>query len=62
MWVLIFWMLSPYSITLSDASQPTLQVNVQEFNSERACKAAFTAIKRLNDGELKLRGVCAAKD
>ncbi|ECD9444665.1 hypothetical protein FNH85_23870 [Salmonella enterica subsp. salamae] len=62
MWILIFWMSSPFSITLSDAAQPTLKVKTQEFNNERACKDAFTAIKKLNDGDLKLRGVCAPKD
>jgi hypothetical protein len=62
MWVLIFWMSSPFSITLSDAKQPTLQVQSQEFNSERACKDAFASIKKVNDGDLTLRGVCTPKD
>lgn len=62
MWVLIFWMSSPYAVTLSDASQPTLQVKAEEFNSQKACKDAFAAIKKLNDGELVLRGVCTPKD
>ncbi|MDF3830266.1 hypothetical protein P3T83_21445 [Pseudocitrobacter sp. 2023EL-00150] len=62
MWILIFWMSSPYSVTLSDAAQPTLQVQTQEFNGEKACKDAFAAVKKLNSGELTLRGVCAPKD
>jgi hypothetical protein len=62
MWVLIFWMLSPHSLSVIGESQPTLQVETQEFNSERACKDAFAAIKKLNDGDLKLRGVCVPKD
>lgn len=62
MWILIFWMSSPFSITLSDASQPTLQLQVQEFNSEKSCKEAFAAVKKLNGGELTLRGVCTPKD
>lgn len=62
MWVLIFWMSSPYAVTLSDARQPTLQVKVQEFSNERACKDAFAAVKKLNDGELVLRGICTPKD
>lgn len=62
MWVLIFWMSSPFSITLSDAAQPTLQVETQEFSNELACKDAFASIKKLNDGDLKLRGVCVPKD
>lgn len=62
MWVLIFWMLSPHSFGLIGESQPTLQVQTQEFNSELACKDAFANIKKLNDGDLKLRGVCVPKD
>ncbi|MGT6149626.1 hypothetical protein ACRW5G_16590 [Escherichia coli] len=62
MWVLIFWMSSPFAITLSDAKQPTLVAQTQEFNSERACKDAFASMKALNDGDFTLRGVCAPKD
>ncbi|HBC9049680.1 TPA: hypothetical protein KE775_004406 [Escherichia coli] len=62
MWILIFWMSSPFSITLSDAAQPTLQVQTQEFTKEQSCKDAFAAIKKLNDGDLKLRGICIPKD
>ncbi|WP_045443250.1 hypothetical protein [Citrobacter sp. S-77] len=62
MWVLIFWMLSPHSLSLIGESQPTLQVQTQEFNSEGACKDAFAAIKKLNDGDFKLRGVRVPKD
>lgn len=62
MWVLIFWMLSPHSVTLSGVSQPVLQVKVQEFSNEHACKDAFAAVKKLNNGELVLRGVCTPKD
>ena len=62
MWVLIFWMSSPYAGMLGDASQPTLQVKAQEFSNERACKDAFAAIKKLNDGNLVLRGICTPKD
>lgn len=35
MWVLIFWMASPFSLTLSDAMQPTLTLQTREFNSEK---------------------------
>lgn len=62
MWILIFWMASPFSMTLSDAMQPTLTLHTQEFNSEKACRDAFTVIKKLNDGDYKLRGVCTPKD
>ncbi|NDJ59405.1 hypothetical protein GWD52_20960 [Enterobacteriaceae bacterium 4M9] len=58
MWVLIFWMASPYGVTLSDAMQPTLQLQTQTFNDERACRDAFAAVKKLNNGEFILRGVC----
>lgn len=47
MWVLIFWM----STSLSLVDQPSLQVNTQQFNSQKACKDAFAAIKKLNDGD-----------
>nr|WP_038163727.1 hypothetical protein [Trabulsiella guamensis] len=61
MWILIFWMSQPYSIALSDASQPTLQVETQEFHSEKACLDALAAVKKLNNGNLVLRGVCTPK-
>lgn len=62
MWILIFWMSSPFAITLSDAKQPTLSVQTQEFSSELACKNAFSSIKQLNSGDFTLRGVCTPKD
>ncbi|HAV9487515.1 TPA: hypothetical protein JLG49_003332 [Escherichia coli] len=61
MWILIFWMLSPYSAGMVGEEQPALQVESQTFNSEKACRNAFTAIKKLNNGELVLRGVCTPK-
>ena len=61
MWILIFWMSSPFAASTNDARQPTLAVHSQEFNTEGACKDAFTAIRRANVGELTLRGVCVPK-
>lgn len=62
MWILIFWLSSPFRVTLSDAAQPTLQLQVQEFNSEQSCRDALVAVKKLNSGKLTLRGVCTPKD
>ncbi|ALX94833.1 hypothetical protein AV650_15300 [Serratia fonticola] len=62
MWVLIFWMSSPFAMTLSDAQQPTIAIHTQGFTTEQACKSAFQAIKKLNDRDFTLRGVCAPKE
>lgn len=61
MWVLIFWMSSPFAVSSNDARQPTLAVHSQEFGNERACKDALMAMKKVNVGELTLRGVCVSK-
>lgn len=61
MWILLVWLGGTYSVSLSDAVQPTLTSMNQEFNSESACRAAFVKIKEVNNGELMLRGVCAPK-
>lgn len=61
MWILFLWMVQPYSIALSDASQPTLSIISQEFESEEKCKKAFASIKDLNEGRLTLRGICTQK-
>ncbi|MDG0556563.1 hypothetical protein MXV37_14275 [Klebsiella quasipneumoniae] len=61
MWILFVWIGSTYSLGLSDASQPTLTSMNQEFSSESACRDAFKKIKEINNGELRLRGVCTPK-
>lgn len=61
MWILIFWLSSPFAASPNGARQPTLAVHSQEFDSERACKDALTALKKVNVGELTLRGVCVPK-
>ncbi|MGI1249269.1 hypothetical protein ACIAIL_25815 [Raoultella ornithinolytica] len=61
MWVLFVWLGGTYSVSLSDAVQPTLTSMNQEFNSEGACRAAFVKIKEVNNGELMLRGACTPK-
>lgn len=61
MWILFVWLSGTYSVSLSDDVQPTLTSMNQEFNSEKACRAAFVKIKEVNNGELMLRGVCAPK-
>ncbi|MBH5326280.1 hypothetical protein I3A70_14185 [Salmonella enterica] len=62
MWILIFWLSTPFSGSSNAARQPTLAVHSQEFGSERACKDALTAMNKVNVGELTLRGVCVSKD
>ncbi|CAH5764597.1 hypothetical protein AB9E53_07900 [Escherichia coli] len=62
MWILIFWLSTPFSGSSNVARQATLAVHSQEFGSERACKDALTAMKKVNVGELTLRGVCVSKD
>ncbi|HCQ6997603.1 TPA: hypothetical protein OL686_004504 [Escherichia coli] len=62
MWILIFWLSTPFSGSSCVARQPTLAVHSQEFGSERACKDALTSMKKVNVGELTLRGVCVSKD
>jgi len=61
MWILFVWMVSSYSAGMFDAQQPALTSMSQEFNSESACRSAFAEIKKLNSGELVLRGVCTPK-
>ncbi|EFB1111025.1 hypothetical protein FK765_26540 [Escherichia coli] len=61
MWILIFWLSSPFTGSSNTAKQPTLAVHSQEFNTERACKDALTAMNKVNVGELVLRGVCVFK-
>ncbi|MCW3308149.1 hypothetical protein [Escherichia coli] len=56
MWILIFWLSSPFNVSSGDARQPTLAVHSQEFRTEKAY--AFTALKKENVGEFALRGVC----
>ena len=61
MWILFVWLGSSYQVGMFDAKQPALISMTQEFNSESACRSAFAEIKKLNSGELVLRGVCAPK-
>ncbi|HID9039373.1 TPA: hypothetical protein ACXE6B_004368 [Klebsiella variicola] len=61
MWILFVWLAGTYSVSMSDAVQPTLTSMNQEFNTESACRAAFVKIKEVNNGELMLRGVCTPK-
>ncbi|WP_277972426.1 hypothetical protein [Pantoea agglomerans] len=46
-WILIFWLINGHP-----------SVATVEFDDQTACKAAFQAIKAVNDGEIFLRGVC----
>ena len=55
MWILIIWMLGGYNW-----NSPS--ISTQEFNSESACRAAFAEVKKVNDGEILLRGTCTPKD
>ncbi|WP_423740965.1 hypothetical protein [Escherichia coli] len=57
-WILIFWLSSPFNVSSGDARQPTLAVHSQAFRTEKACRDAFTALKKENVGEFALRGVC----
>lgn len=61
MWILIFWLSSPFAASSNEARQPALAVHSQESGSEKACKEALTAMKKVNVGELTLRGVCVPK-
>ena len=58
MWLLIFWLSSPFNVSSGDARQPTLAVHSQAFHTERACRNALLDIKKENVGEFSLRGVC----
>ena len=60
MWILIFWLSSPFNVSSGDARQPTLAVHSQAFHTERACRDALRAIKKENVGEFSLRGVCVS--
>lgn len=55
MWLLIFWLSSPFNVSSGDARQPTLAVHSQAFHTERACRDALRAIKKENVGEFSLR-------
>ncbi|HBN3406592.1 TPA: hypothetical protein L2G24_005051, partial [Escherichia coli O25b:H4-ST131] len=46
MWLLIFWLSSPFNVSSGDARQPTLAVHSQAFHTERACRDALHAIKK----------------
>lgn len=61
MWILIFWLSTPFTGSSDVARQPTLAVHSQEFSNEKACKDALTAMRKINVGELTLRGVCVPK-
>ncbi len=52
MWILIFWLSSPFNVSSGDARQPTLAVHSQAFRTEKACRDAFTALKKENVGNL----------
>ncbi|EFD7671224.1 hypothetical protein F2R35_16280 [Escherichia coli] len=54
MWLLIFWLSSPFNVSSGDARQPTLAVHSQAFHT------ALRAIKKENVGEFSLRGVCVS--
>ncbi|EHL0087147.1 hypothetical protein FAS47_004765, partial [Escherichia coli] len=56
MWILIFWLSSPFNVSSGDARQPTLAVHSHEFRTEKACRDAFSALKKENVGEFALRG------
>ena len=58
MWILIFWLSSPFNVSSGDARQPTRAVRSQACHSERAFRDALRAIKKENVGEFSLRGVC----
>ncbi len=55
MWILIFWLSTPFS------GSSRADRSLSEFGSERACKDTLTAMKKVNVGELTLRGVCVSK-
>ena len=44
MWLLIFWLSSPFNVSSGDARQPTLAVHSQAFHTERACRDALRAM------------------
>ncbi|HHA0055121.1 TPA: hypothetical protein ACOEVN_003479 [Klebsiella pneumoniae] len=52
MWVLIIWMFGGYE-------NPT--ITTQEFQTESACRAAFAEVKKVNNADVSLRGVCTPK-
>lgn len=52
MWVLIIWMFGGYE-------NPT--ITTQEFQTESACRAAFAEVKKVNNSDVSLRGVCTPK-
>ena len=47
MWILIFWLSSPL-MSPRRCRQPTLAVHGQEFRTEKACRDAFSALKKEN--------------
>ena len=62
MWILIFWLSTPFSGSLNMARQSTLVVHSRESDSERACKDAPPAMNKVNVDELTLHGVRISKD
>ncbi|MCJ0990039.1 hypothetical protein [Escherichia coli] len=44
--------------SLQDSRGGSLAVHSQAFRTEKACRDAFTALKKENVGEFALRGVC----
>lgn len=56
MWILILWMFT------SGTEGEGLVITSLEFTTESACRAAFQEVKRVNAGEIYLRGVCTPKD
>lgn len=59
MWLLIFWLSSPFNVSSGDAGSH-VPVHSQAFHTERACRDALHAIKKENVGEFSLRGVCVS--
>lgn len=53
-WILIIWLGGGYN-----GDSPAL--SSVEFNSENSCRSAFVQIKKVNAGEVNLRGICTIK-
>lgn len=56
MWILVLWMIT------YGGSGAGVSITTQEFTTESSCKRVFQEIKRVNAGEISLRGVCTPKD
>ena len=59
MWLLIFWLSSPFNVSSGDARQPTLAVHSQAFHTERACRDEFRpghTLRRMSWSELITAG------